>query len=275
MAARIMFLCLTLTLVGGPLTSQSQPVQSDTDVSRGIALVEEGEYDAAILTLDRAARRLSEDPDNADLLSQAYLYLGVAFMGKGHEAAAKAKFRDAIRQLRDLSLSPEEFPPKVIEVFESAKEEVDESEAAPAGVGEAKSGSKMPYILLGAGGAGAAGVILALSGGDSESDGENYEFFHGLLRQGDDWAMATAGPGGAGRWTAEITWTNPSVVYIDVTDMSNDEWVTGGRLLSDTSRIAEWNGVAGATYRFDINWDYDESSTEPGAYELTVTYPNP
>ncbi len=79
-----------------------------------------------------SGRRLAADPSKARDLSEAYLYLGIAYMGKGHESAAKAKFRDAITQIHDLSLSPEKFSPRVINVFEQARDEVIQPTAAPA-----------------------------------------------------------------------------------------------------------------------------------------------
>ena len=96
---------------------------SDPEVAKGIEQVEQGDYDAAIFTLDGAARRLSADPKKSRQLSEAYLYLGIAFLGKGHEAAAKAKFREAVKQIKDLSLSPDKFAPRVIDLVEAAKAE--------------------------------------------------------------------------------------------------------------------------------------------------------
>jgi hypothetical protein len=109
----------------------AQPVTADADGLRGIRQVEDGDYDPAIVTLDAAARRLTGDPARARDLSQAYLYLGIAYIGKGHEAAAKAKFREAVSQIKDLTLSPDKFPPKVIDLFEAARAEA-RAEATPA-----------------------------------------------------------------------------------------------------------------------------------------------
>src|SRR5262245_48184645 len=96
---------------------------TDPEVLKGIKSVDDGDYDGAILILDNASRRLASDPAKANDLSQAYLYLGIAYVGKGHEAAAKAKFREALTQIKDMTLSPDKFPPKVIDVFEAARQE--------------------------------------------------------------------------------------------------------------------------------------------------------
>jgi hypothetical protein len=110
-----------LSASGSPVFAQQ--VVSDSEVVKGIGQVETGDYDAAIVTLDAAARRLAAEPAKARELSQAYLYLGIAYVAKGHEAAARAKFRDALAQVKDLSLSPEEFSPKVIDLFEAVRED--------------------------------------------------------------------------------------------------------------------------------------------------------
>src|SRR5689334_8276803 len=115
-----MALALALALASAPFAGVAR---ADDDLAKGIALVDDGDYDAAILVLDTAARRLAADPKDTRALSQAYLYLGIAYMGKGHEAAAKAKFKEAVATIKDLSLSPDKFPPKVIDVFEAAKSE--------------------------------------------------------------------------------------------------------------------------------------------------------
>jgi hypothetical protein len=111
-------------------------------------------------------------------LSRAYLYLGIAYLGKGHEAAARAKFREAVAKVHDLTLSPDEFPPKVIDLFEAARAEANAAPAsaaepapAPAAAPTAKKGgSKTLLIVGGVGGAAAvAGIALAGGGGGESS----------------------------------------------------------------------------------------------------------
>src|SRR3954470_10024789 len=113
---------LIASLCAAPFAAAQSPAV-DTDLARGIRQVEDGDYDPAIFTLDAAAQRLKGDPARVRDLSQAYLYLGIAYIGKGHEAAAKAKFREAVAQIKDLTLSPDKFPPKVIDLLEAAREE--------------------------------------------------------------------------------------------------------------------------------------------------------
>jgi hypothetical protein len=145
----------------------------DAELQRGIRQVEDGDYDPAIVTLDAAARRLAGDPARARDLSQAYLYLGIAYIGKGHEAAAKAKFREAVAQIKDLTLSPDKFPPKVIDLFEAARAEARAQATpapaaaptpAPAAVAK-KGGSGKTILIVGGLAAVGGGVALAAGGG--------------------------------------------------------------------------------------------------------------
>jgi hypothetical protein len=153
---------LCFGLLGVPAWAQV----TDPEITKGIKQVEDGDYDAAILTLDNAARHLSTDPSKAKDLSQAYLYLGIAYVGKGHDAAAKAKFREAIAQIKDLTLSPDKYPPKVIDVFEAAKEE--EAKSPTAKAPEKKGGSHTAlYVLGGVAVAGGIGIAAASGGGSS------------------------------------------------------------------------------------------------------------
>jgi hypothetical protein len=170
MAQKSLPLLLIAVLLGASARAQSSV--SDPDVRKGIRLVDDGDYDGAIVTLDAATRRLAADPSHAPDLPQAYLYLGVAFVGKGHEAAAKAKFREALKQARDLSLSSDKFPPKVIDLFEVAREEMGREvpsappspEPSPMPSVAKKSGGSKTWLILGGVAAVGGGVALAAKG---------------------------------------------------------------------------------------------------------------
>ena len=157
-----------LALGPGLVAAQS----TEPDLAAGIRQVEDGDYSAAVITLDRVARALETRKDRAHELARAYLYLGIAYVGLGSETSARARFRDALTQSRDLRLDPEQFPPKVIELFEKAREEnrvPAPTAASPAPTSAPASGgkkkSKTPLILIGLGGAAAAGVAVAAGGG--------------------------------------------------------------------------------------------------------------
>ena len=183
---------------------------ADRDVVKGIKQVEDGEYDAAIVTLDTAARRLQAAGNSKDL-AQAYLYLGIAFVGKGQETAARARFRDAISQARDMDLSAAKFPPKVIELFEKAKEE---SRGGKSG-GDGGGGSKT--LLIGGGVVAAGGVAaLVLAGGGGDDGGAG----------GTQTVTGTVGGAGTEQSFLVVTATKPGVLE------ANLSWTTPGADLS-------------------------------------------
>jgi hypothetical protein len=115
-------------MIGSMLDTRSalaaEPPARDPEVAKGIADVDNGEYDSAILRLEAAARRLTGQEGRRDDLVQAYVHLAVAHLAKGFEATAKSRFRDALALDASLRLSSEKFSPRVIEVFEKARDQV-------------------------------------------------------------------------------------------------------------------------------------------------------
>src|SRR5207245_2918708 len=82
--------------------------------------------------------------------------------------------RDALAQIRDLTLSPDKFPPKVIDAFEKAREEARSSApAAPrptstparAAAGSGGGGGGKTVLIIGGLAAVGGGVALAAGGG--------------------------------------------------------------------------------------------------------------
>jgi hypothetical protein len=142
----------------------------DTEVERGIQLVNDGDYDGAIVMLDGAVSRLAGSPSRSEDLAQAYLYLGIAFVGKAHEEAAKRQFREALRLREGLRLSAAEFPPKIIELFEAARAEELERPATGRQAAETaeKKGGGRKWLFIG-GGLAAAGGAAAFAAGGGES----------------------------------------------------------------------------------------------------------
>lgn len=246
---RVLAGCLSLALAV-PAGAQA-PVANDPDLAQGIQQVEEGDYNAAILTLDNVARRLAADPARTRELSQAYLYLGVAYVGKGHDAAAKAKFREAVTQLRDLTLSPDKFPPKVIDLFEAAREEVAKTPTPRPAVAEKKGGGGKRVLLLGGLGAAAAGAAIVLrKGADPGCDSVFADRSGPLSLPNDTTVDIQGGPAiESGVWEAELTWTGPqgSDVLLRALDGSGGTILDGG-LIGNNSKKAEWNGQPGVVY---------------------------
>jgi tetratricopeptide (TPR) repeat protein len=299
MMRKALCLALMVGLVSLPLPLPAQTTSTDPDIVRGIAQVDEGDYDAAILTLDNAARRLAQDPKRAGDLSQAYLYLGIAYMGKGHEAAAKAKFREAIGQIKDLTLSPAKFPPKVIDMFEAAKEEAAQAAAqarpataTPAAAPKKKGGSGKVILIVG--GLAAAGAIAAAAGGGGGSkttapttttqppDPRKTETFTGTLcadfRGGgcqDYYRQYDIVVSSSGRLEAEVTWTNGAVFFSLNLDDDNYQTISRSNRITNTSSqlsadVSPRTSSPDAAYRLYI---YINNASAAENYNLTVKHP--
>ncbi len=145
---------LTLALsVPGPVPAAS----GREELARGIRQIAEGDFENAVLTLDGAVRAL-QDPAQVREVAQAYLHLGIAYVALGQNERARTAFKEALLRDKDLRLLPDRYSPKVITVFEEARQEV--RAAQPKG-----KGSRTALILLGAGGA--AGAVVALAAGGS------------------------------------------------------------------------------------------------------------
>lgn len=141
----------------------------DPDLERGIAFVEAGEFDDAILALEPAAKRLAAEHGRQKDLARAYAYLAIAYLGLNHEQTAKAKFLEAINADKDLKLGADQFSPRIIELFEQARREAlnqrTESGTPPA---SRKRGSARIPLIVGGVGAAAAGIVVAAGGGGAE-----------------------------------------------------------------------------------------------------------
>jgi hypothetical protein len=152
----------------------------DTDLANGVRQAQEGDFENAVVTLDGVVRRLSGQPARAKDLARAYTYLSIAYLGLSQEQTAKAKFLEAWKADRDMSLSPREFPPRILEFFEKAREEAKLTAPAAAAPSprpvatrsnepEKKKGSKTVPILIGAAVLGGVGVAVAAGGGGSST----------------------------------------------------------------------------------------------------------
>ena len=238
------FALAVLVCIATAAGAASPPRPTDPDVAKGIKLVEDSDYDQAIWTLDRAARGLAADPAKAADLSIAYLYLGIAYVGKGHEAAAKAKFRDAILNGKDLTLSAEQFPPKVINLFEAAR---DEASKAPPRSG---SGGSTKLILIGGGAVAAGGAValLAGGGGDGASDaratdtlsgsvcGPLFERERGGCQSYANFDIVVSKPG---TLDATVTWSDPGVLIgILLRDQNYVDVATSTRTTNTSSTLS-------------------------------------
>ncbi|HXB56290.1 MAG TPA: PKD domain-containing protein [Vicinamibacteria bacterium] len=147
-------LALFLVLLASEVPAQA-PASADPDLAGGVQKVKEGRLEAGVQALDAYLRRTAGQPGLARERAQAYVYLGVSYLGLNQEPAAKAEFAQALAQSPDLSLNPGEFPPNVVRVFEMARRESLFRATAPPRA--SSGGSHTTPLLIGAG--------LALAGG--------------------------------------------------------------------------------------------------------------
>jgi hypothetical protein len=259
-----MVLGVSLSLLPGPIAWAAEAPTTDPEVIKGIKLVDDGDFDAAILTLDNAARRLAADPSKARELSSAYLYLGIAYMGKGHEAAAKAKFREALTQIKDITLSPDKYPPKVIDAFEAARSESKAAAPTAARVPEKKKGGSKG-ILIGVGVLAAAGVgvgVAAGGGGGSDSPStpapppRRTDTFNGTLNTDEIGRTFTIVVGAAGNVDATATWTDSaSVLALHLLDSSFNQVGPSANRTGNTTLTLGPQPVVAGTYNLEIEYD--------------------
>lgn len=286
---------LSLGLAFSPISTSAEAPPTDPEVVKGIKLVDDGDFDAAILTLDNAARRLATDPKKVNELSQAYLYLGIAYVGKGHEAAAKAKFREALQQIKDITLSPDKFPPKVIDVFEAARSENTQAAKAPAPApasAKKKGGSKKGLLIAGGVVAVGAGVAVAVAGGGGGGSAtppstqpadprivnmfgptdlpeESYE---------ENFKIVVAS---AGTMEATVTWTsrggsNPAVLAMNLFDGDDTDAGRSNRTNDTTSvltaAVGPRSGGGSQEYRIQV-YQRDTCNGCTATFTLTVRHP--
>jgi hypothetical protein len=92
----------------------------EEDLAIGVKQVEEGDFEAALQTLDSASRRLSGDKAKSKELARAYFYIGMAYVGMSQETEARSKFLQAWRSDPGLKPSTKEFPPRIVNAYEEA-----------------------------------------------------------------------------------------------------------------------------------------------------------
>jgi hypothetical protein len=176
MRARVLPVVLAVLLGSG---ATAHPQASDPEIEKGIRQAQEGEFEPAIATLQGALPRLLARKAPPHDVARVHVYLGVARLGLGDPGAARASFLEALRVEPALTLSSEEYPPRILRAFEEARSAAPPAPATAAAPATApakppaapatttvakKGGSKLPLVLLGVGAVG-GGVALAAGGG--------------------------------------------------------------------------------------------------------------
>ena len=132
----------------------------------GIRLVEQGDFESAVVTLRAVAASFTGDPARSVERARAQLYLGVAHVALGQGSDAHRAFVEALRDDPRLRLTEDRFSPKVIAAFEAARREQPDATSAaspPKGGGS----TKKVVVAAIAGAAVATGAVVALGGSDA------------------------------------------------------------------------------------------------------------
>ena len=278
MIRRVIGIGLSTALAFAPAIAAAAPapavnknVTADVEVAKGIKLVEDGDYDSAILTLDNASRRLAMDPRATPDLSQAYLYMGIAYVGKGHDAA---KFREALLQIKGLTLSADKFPPKVINVFEAAREEVRREGQRGFVPAEVKGKSKLPVILAGVGLAGAAAVVVNSRGEPATDDvvDDVTTFPEQVLERFSvrDYAVEVKRPG---TLQAKVEWVEDRMLLgLSIANLTAPETALANGLQTAAKQTSLSLGVTPGTYRISVSHT-GNNPLVPATYTLIVIHP--
>src|SRR5438552_6341564 len=107
-----------LAITPVPLRAQS----ADPELAQGVRQVREGDFEGAVTTLESVVRRLSSAPERSRDLVPAYVNLGVAYVALDQRELARSRFGEALAHDRNLKLSAAEYSPKVLAVFEEARQ---------------------------------------------------------------------------------------------------------------------------------------------------------
>jgi hypothetical protein len=284
---------VAVTVALSPVVTLARAQVKDPEVAKGMKALDDGDYDLAIFTLDSATRRLAANPRDPDL-PQAYVALGVAYVGKGAEAAAKAQFREALKQMRDLALSADQYPTKVINLFEAARDEVKRESAAPAAGSTAKptttsapaspaapakeGGGGGGKLLLIGGGVVAVGAGVALAagggGGDGNSTSGGTRTFANevvVFGGGRDFVVDVKS---SGTLTARCTWNQEGVMLgMYLVDLAN-----AGQVLKDAGQTGSREltlsqAVTNGSYRISVTNSSGAGPRVDTTFTLTVTLP--
>ncbi len=151
-------LALSLAAPAGATAAQNPP---EADVATGVRQVQEGDFEAAVATLEAAIPRLRGDPQRVRLLVQADIQLGVAHVALDHTAEAVRAFAEALTLDPRLRLTAERFSPKVLRAFETARAQTQGARET----GRGRSSRKRALIMGGAAAVVAAGAAVAATRG--------------------------------------------------------------------------------------------------------------
>jgi hypothetical protein len=185
MTNRMFAMALVAALLS-PSSASPQPTDAEARLAAGIRELEEGDLEAAVVTLDGAVQRLKGDPARRKDLARAHLHLSVARLGLGQADSARGEMREALAADPQLVLNPKQFAPRVLQLFEEVRKEAAPAAPSPTTLptpvpapvpapvstpAPAKKGGGGKIILLVGGAAATAGAVAVAAGGGGDGGG--------------------------------------------------------------------------------------------------------
>jgi peptidyl-prolyl cis-trans isomerase A (cyclophilin A) len=148
----LMTVMLLVITPGFASAACAQSAGQEPDLASGIRLIEEGDLDGAVTTLDALIRRWSADPARAADLAQAHLHLGAAYVLLENDKAARANFREALKRDPGIRPDPQKSPPRVLKTFETVRQEVTPTSeppvVPPAGAASPAPAAAGPVVVM-------------------------------------------------------------------------------------------------------------------------------
>jgi DNA-binding beta-propeller fold protein YncE len=124
----LIILLLFLTIPSDFILSQERKEEDRilSLIKEANSLYESGEYSLAIekfKEIIEEIRKLNKEKIYEEKIAEAYLTIGICYIGKGEKENAIRSFFEVLKRKPDLELDPVWYSPKVISVFNEAKEE--------------------------------------------------------------------------------------------------------------------------------------------------------
>lgn len=161
MKARAIPVRSLVVLASLSLVSATPQEDADRALVEGIQRVRDGDFEAAVLTLDAAARALTPLQNRSKDAAQASLHLGIAYLHLGQQTLALSRFQQALHLDPDLRVSATGFPAKVVRAFEAARKALAEKRTLEKQARRTRG--KGALIVAGVGAVAAGGVALAIT----------------------------------------------------------------------------------------------------------------
>jgi hypothetical protein len=170
--ARTAVVLLLAGVTAGEGVAQPSGVSTEKVLAIAVSQLDEGDIEAGLFTLTSLVERLRADGASAGEMAPARAYLGLAYLQSNQMERAVAEVQGACRDDLRLVLSPERFPPLLLERCREARAATEAASAPPrrpAGTKPPeKGGRKLWPILVGVGAA--AGVAIAVAGGGDDGE---------------------------------------------------------------------------------------------------------